>query len=660
MADKDEPAGLPTAAASRKRSREGSSSKISIPDSHKEQRLTKTKKVNPAVLAVRRSIQRCCATDDLPAALQLYDSAIARAIPLEAQTFYCLLNLCDGLSDRGVHVGTPKQKTQTEQRPEDAGKDSALSCPSNLQPSQKAMSADERMREAFRIRKHMDEISLPLNETAYTALVRILAKAGNTKAAEETVAEAERCQQCKPKLRMYSPLLLAHCKGGDMIRAVEVWDRIHKINSERYVDRGAANSDESITLSEREYCALMRCAVRTGCVVIFERILAEIAEEVLVPSRDTVDAITSWFESAHSTSTEAFQGEEEAGASDPMASLLPPTTQELPSMGSCLCTAPAKWELSRVCSIDTSTGKLTSGCLAGKKLKPVGLSFKTWSIMMDMNESIVMQGSIEGDKSKFQGGGKGPKRFLKMKETVERRREHWSNFKKFLVERIGPIGSGAGASVPSCRKGGRKFDVIIDGANIGYFKQNFTQAPKHVDYRQIDWVIEHFRERGQSVLLFLHERHFSRNLMPSWAEPIVQSWEEKGVLYRTPAGSNDDWFWLHAALWCGQGTLVLTNDEMRDHHFQMLGHRYFLRWKERSQVHFTFRDWHTHKGGEKRRELELTFPEIYSRRIQRLDDDSLAIPLAKEGDTNRFLDGAHEADDNYPVEETYMCIRRTH
>ena len=99
---------------------------------------------------------------------------------------------------------------------------------------------------------------------------------------------------------------------------------------------------------------------------------------------------------------------------------------------------------------------------------------------------------------------------------------------------------------------------------------------------------------------------------------------------------------------------------MRDHHFQMLGHRYFLRWKERSQVHFTFRDWHTHKGGEKRRELELTFPEIYSRRIQRLDDDSLAIPLAKEGDTNRFLDGAHEADDNYPVEETYMCIRRTH
>ncbi len=32
--------------------------------------------------------------------------------------------------------------------------------------------------------------------------------------------------------------------------------------------------------------------------------------------------------------------------------------------------------------------------------------------------------------------------------------------------------------------------------------------------------------------------------------------------------------------------MVVTNDEMRDHHFQMLSHRSFLRWKERHCVRF--------------------------------------------------------------------------
>ncbi|CAN0405306.1 unnamed protein product, partial [Laminaria digitata] len=48
--------------------------------------------------------------------------------------------------------------------------------------------------------------------------------------------------------------------------------------------------------------------------------------------------------------------------------------------------------------------------------------------------------------------------------------------------------------------------------------------------------------------------------------------------------NNDDWYWLHAAVYTGGKVLVLTNDEMRDHHFSMLSHRSFQRWKERHQV----------------------------------------------------------------------------
>lgn len=33
---------------------------------------------------------------------------------------------------------------------------------------------------------------------------------------------------------------------------------------------------------------------------------------------------------------------------------------------------------------------------------------------------------------------------------------------------------------------------------------------------------------------------------------------------------------------------MVTNDEMRDHHFRMLSPRWFNRWKERNQIHFSF------------------------------------------------------------------------
>jgi hypothetical protein len=132
---------------------------------------------------------------------------------------------------------------------------------------------------------------------------------------------------------------------------------------------------------------------------------------------------------------------------------------------------------------------------------------------------------------------------------------------------------------------------------------------------------------------------------------------------------NDDWFWLHAALL--KRSLVVTNDEMRDHHFQMLAQRGFLRWKDRHQVRFRFGAWiepdpddnsrgqvrsngrHDQQG---QRRVDLVYPSVYSRRMQRVQD-GFVIPMPKRGDENRFLDGSHRADDSAPVEETYLCIR---
>lgn len=619
---------------------------------------SRKKKTDPDLLELRRLVQLCCSRDDLDTAIRAYDVAVGKGIHVEAQTFYNLLNLCDGLSDRGIHIGTPrgtdKDKDDGNDDSNDSDKADAAKTPSKpiVQVSPK-----ERREHAFRIKKQMESISLPLNEPAYTALIRILSKANDTEGAGVLLTEAEKCQQCKPKLRLYSPLVLTYCDNGDMMNAVRIWGRMCKIGTEGVVDRGSANSEDIIQPSEREYCALVQCATKTRCSVVMERVLSGIAEDVLVPSADTTNAIVSWFESPGSALADTMDGNGKGGdivqTDEEIESVLPPRGEDLPTMGPVVCTVPATWEISRNCRLDTSTAIFTTGCLTGKQLKPVELSPKAWSDMMKMNEAIVLEGSVEGHTSQFQGGRKGQKRTSKMKNAIEKRKRNWESFKQYLADRVGP----SCIDEPSDVVGRKPFDVVIDGANIGYYKQNFANSPKHVDYKQIDWAISHFTEQGRSVLMVLHERHFNRNLMPEWAAPIAKSWEDKGVLYKAPAGSNDDWFWLHSALWCGRNTLVLTNDEMRDHHFQMLAHRVFLRWKERSQMHFTFGgEWYDHAKGDKRRPLLLTNPDIYSRRIQRLDDKSLVIPLAKRGDSNRFLDGSHDADDSAPVEEMYVCI----
>lgn len=118
---------------------------------------------------------------------------------------------------------------------------------------------------------------------------------------------------------------------------------------------------------------------------------------------------------------------------------------------------------------------------------------------------------------------------------------------------------------------------------------------------------------------------------------------------------------MHAALFFGPGTLLLTNDEMRDHHFQMVAPRSFLRWRDRHQIHFEFGPWRTNNrsNSNRRREVVLTYPRRYTRCIQKIRDVGLVIPLPKRGDENRFLDGAFVAEEEeVPVEETYMCIRK--
>ncbi|KAL4292709.1 hypothetical protein S245_062246 [Arachis hypogaea] len=176
------------------------------------------------------------------------------------------------------------------------------------------------------------------------------------------------------------------------------------------------------------------------------------------------------------------------------------------------------------------------------------------------------------------------------------------------------------------------YDAIVDGANVGLYQQNFADGGFSIS--QLDDVVkELYNCSGKKwPLVILHNKRM-RGLMdnPS-SRRVVEEWMNNGALYTTPTGSNDDWYWLYAAvkLRC----LLVTNDEMRDHIFELIGSNFFNQWKERHQIHYTFV-----KGN-----LKLQMPPPYSLVIQESEKGSWHVPLA-----------LHTGDE---TSRTWLCITR--
>ncbi|XP_059591671.1 proteinaceous RNase P 1, chloroplastic/mitochondrial isoform X3 [Vitis vinifera] len=124
------------------------------------------------------------------------------------------------------------------------------------------------------------------------------------------------------------------------------------------------------------------------------------------------------------------------------------------------------------------------------------------------------------------------------------------------------------------------FDAVVDGANVSLINQ------KSFSFFELNSVVNCLRQISPSKQLPLVILHRSRVTGGPAQNPnnekLIQSWKKSGALYATPAGSNDDWYWLYAAV--NGNCLLVTNDEMRDHLFQLLGTSFFPRWKEKHQI----------------------------------------------------------------------------
>uniref|UniRef100_A0A0D9XW51 Uncharacterized protein n=1 Tax=Leersia perrieri TaxID=77586 RepID=A0A0D9XW51_9ORYZ len=137
-----------------------------------------------------------------------------------------------------------------------------------------------------------------------------------------------------------------------------------------------------------------------------------------------------------------------------------------------------------------------------------------------------------------------------------------------------------------------EYEAIVDAANIALYQQNFADGGFSLTQR----------------IAKLMENQSNRHL--------IETWRANSALYTSPIG-----YWPYAAI--RLNCLLVTNDEMRDHIFELLGSSFFPKWKQRHQVKYTFS-----KG-----KAVLMMPPPYSSEIQESEMGSWHVPMEeKAGD----------------------------
>lgn len=162
--------------------------------------------------------------------------------------------------------------------------------------------------------------------------------------------------------------------------------------------------------------------------------------------------------------------------------------------------------------------------------------------------------------------------------------------------------------------------ALIDGANVALYGQNWERGA--FSFGQIKGVMDQLG-RTHPDLHPLMMLHVGRTKGPSAeckpGKTLLADLKKRHAFYATPTGSNDDWYWMYAAVKAGPKGLLISNDEMRDHMFQLLAPRFFHKWKQRHQVKFTFDE-----SG-----LHLHHPAVYTICAQGLANGSYVFPAAQ-------------------------------
>ena len=166
----------------------------------------------------------------------------------------------------------------------------------------------------------------------------------------------------------------------------------------------------------------------------------------------------------------------------------------------------------------------------------------------------------------------------------------------------------------------KKYDTVIDGANVGFYKQG-ANAGKVLNFNQINLFVDKALSIGRKPLLILHERHI-KNINKKDL-PVLNEIKKKILFFFSPSGNDDDMYWLYSSI-INPKAQIITNDEMRNHIVNISIGNIFNEWKKYKVIKYDVRQ----------EEVTLRIPSKYMIRPI-MKENNLIIPFKDSG--NRIL-----------------------
>jgi proteinaceous RNase P len=534
------------------------------------------------------------------AAFEAFDTAVAAGEALQPHSCNVLLHLCSGGVTGGNYDGGS------------ADADTAAQAAKVVIPAREAVHPER----ANTIFNYMMSNDVPRTEMTYTALARIEAAQGEPRKAFDLVRRLVE-EQLQPKLRTFAPALHAFCHAGDLVGALEV---------------DAAATVAKIEITEAEYGVMLAAYREAGRWDDAFALLRRLREDIRTIGDAMADEVQRLLAAAPGWTVEASVCvDEKSGACQAQpsgASMQLAAVNLSPKDRADLLAGIGK--LAREREADSNFDNFTQW-LARKGPLPylvdganVGMynqNFQESKFNFGQVERLMAHlrpGAREIQKERraqFEGLAAGAEVVAASvrasaagaagSEAAEGRAtgpgaEDTSEVKhEASASAEAGAGSGVGArgGVEASEKSEKSeatagVDGKVEAVEAGVAEgAEVDTAAAATDAAVVETAVAFEPLSATAIgagvpVNFLHVRRVRGGPANQHsAQRCIASWRQGGELFTTPAGSNDDWYWLYAAVASGVDAFLVSNDEMRDHVFQMLpAPKLFQRWKERHQA----------------------------------------------------------------------------
>lgn len=474
----------------------------------------------------RREIDAASANGDIESAFAAFDQAVTNGDPLQPHSCNVLLHLCAG----GNVSGIAYEKGQDDDTAQKA-----------VIPDRNSIHSER----ANKVFNHMVSNDIQRTEMTYTALARVEAAAGEPRRAFD-VAKRLPAERLRPKLRTLAPALHAFCEAGDIDGALEV-------------DRELTKHD--IELTEAEFTVLLKA----------RRVRKEFPEGLEIIQRAS-ESVKTFCASLADECSLFFK--------------------DMPG-----------WSVAESVTIDDTSGAgeavFNSGTTQENKHIQLRAMHLSENDRFDLLAGIGKLSRERESADHFDGfvrwlKRRGPLPYLVDGANAGMYNQNFSGsgFNFNQVEKVmgrlrGPSKASRGervAALKASREGGKEegklsksngkeeTDVLVADTTrdapaettpateeVSSTATKEPKEPKATEEKKTPVTDAEILQSASTStgancpVVFLHVRRVRGGpANVQRAKDTLEMWKRNGELFTTPAGSNDDWYWLYAAVASGK------------------------------------------------------------------------------------------------------------